>query len=276
MDAATQACMTCHNGGTLLAPAAPNVMAEMAKTSHPLPAGVNFHDAAETPVLNNNRHATCVDCHSPHGSNQVLTFPAPPTIRPSQANVTGISALDGTTVLTPAINQYENCLRCHGTSIGKQRLLIYGYAPARLVSAPDPLNVIAEFSATATSSHPVTHSSTSPLPQPSLLTNMLNQNGTAGRLMGVQLLCTDCHNSDDNREFGGTGPNGPHGSVNSHILEHNYQFSQTVAPGGLVTNLFPNPDLTLNGPYGMCAKCHNLDQCGQQCQLPAAQQPHFE
>jgi hypothetical protein len=96
------------------------------------------------------------------------------------------------------------------------------------------------------------------LPQPSLLTNMLNQNGTAGRLMGIQIFCTDCHNSDDNREFGGSGPNGPHGSVNSHILEHNYQFSQTSSPGGVVTNLFPNPDLSLNGPYGMCAKCHNL------------------
>jgi predicted CXXCH cytochrome family protein len=258
VDPATQDCMTCHNGGTLVQPAAPNVMAEMAKISHPAPAGTNFHDAGETGVLNNNRHASCVDCHSAHGSNQVITFPAPPAIRPSQANVTGISVSDGTTVLLPAVNQYENCLRCHGTSIGKQRLLIYGYAPARIVSAPDSLNVIPEFSATATSSHPVTHVRMSPLPQPSLLTNMLNQNGTASRLMGVQILCSDCHNSDDNREFGGTGPNGPHGSVNSHILEHNYQFSQAATPGGLVTNTFPNPDLSLNGPYGMCAKCHNL------------------
>jgi hypothetical protein len=87
---------------------------------------------------------------------------------------------------------------------------------------------------------------------------MLNQNGTTSRLMGTQIFCTDCHNSDDNREFGGAGPNGPHGSLNSHILEHNYQFSQAAAPGGLVTNTFPNPDLSLNGPYGMCAKCHNL------------------
>jgi nitrate/TMAO reductase-like tetraheme cytochrome c subunit len=257
-DPATQDCLTCHNGGTLVSPAAPNVMAEMAKTSHPLPAGTNFHDEAETAVLNNNRHATCVDCHSPHAANQVTTFPAPPLIRASQANVTGISALDGTTVLLPAINQYESCLRCHGTSVGKQRLLVYGYAPIRLVSAPDPLNVIPELAATASSSHPVTHTSTSSLPQPSLLTNMLNQNGTAGRLMGVQIFCTDCHNSDDNREFGGSGPNGPHGSINSHILEHNYQFSQASTPGGLVTNTFPNPDLSLNGPYGMCAKCHSL------------------
>ncbi len=77
--------MTCHNGGTLLSPAAPNVMAEIAKVGHPLPAGNNFHDAAEKAVLNNNRHATCVDCHSAHGSNQVITFPTPPAIRPSQA-----------------------------------------------------------------------------------------------------------------------------------------------------------------------------------------------
>jgi len=258
VDPATQDCMTCHSGGTLLSPAAPNVMAEMAKVSHPAPAGTNFHDAAETAVLNNNRHATCVDCHSAHGSNQVVAFAASPTIRPSQANVGGISAADGTTALLPAVNQYETCLRCHGTSVGKQRQLIYGYAPARIVSAPDPLNIIPAFSATATSSHPVTHVRMSPLPQPSLLTNMLNQNGTASRLMGVQIFCTDCHNSDDNREFGGTGPNGPHGSVNSHLLEHNYQFSQAASPGGLVTNTFPNPDPSLNGPYGMCAKCHNL------------------
>src|SRR5579863_6086032 len=37
-DNATQDCMTCHSGGMLLAPAAPNVMAEIAKISHPLPA----------------------------------------------------------------------------------------------------------------------------------------------------------------------------------------------------------------------------------------------
>jgi hypothetical protein len=76
--------------------------------------------------------------------------------------------------------------------------------------------------------------------------------------MGIRIFCSDCHNSDDNREFGGLGPNGPHGSVNSHILEHNDQFSQAAVPGGQVTNLFPNPDPSLNGPYGMCAKCHNL------------------
>ena len=38
-DFATQDCMTCHNGGTYLSPAAPNIMAEISKTGHPLPVG---------------------------------------------------------------------------------------------------------------------------------------------------------------------------------------------------------------------------------------------
>jgi predicted CXXCH cytochrome family protein len=258
-DSVTQDCITCHNGGTYLSPVPMNIMAEVAKTGHPLPSGNNFHDAAEAALLNNNRHATCVDCHNPHASNQTLQFTAAPPLRPAQTGVTGISALDSVTVLTPAINQYENCLRCHGTSTGKKRLIIYGYSPMRVVSAPDSLNVIPEFASTAMSSHPVTHDRTSPLTQPSLLLNQLNQNGTASpRIMGTRIYCTDCHNSDDNREFGGTGPNGPHGSVNSHILERNYQFSQAAVPGGVVTNLFPNPDLTFTGPYAMCGKCHDL------------------
>jgi len=263
-DPVTQNCMTCHNGGIYLSPAPLNVMAEVAKTaSHPLPSGTNFHDAAEAVLLNHNRHATCVDCHDAHAANQTIQFNPPPALRPSQNGVSGISAVDGVTVLTPAVDQYQNCLRCHGTSTGKKRQLLYGYAPARLVTAPDTLNVIPQFAATATSSHPVTHSRSSPLPQPSLLSNMLNLNGTmSARTMGpgTFIFCTDCHNSDDNREFGGMGPNGPHGSVNSHILERNYQFNQAAVPGAMVTNLYPNPELTMTGPYAMCAKCHDLTQ----------------
>jgi predicted CXXCH cytochrome family protein len=258
-DPATQPCITCHGNGGYVSPAAPNIMSEFAKTSHPLPSGSNVHDAAEPTLLANNRHATCADCHNPHASKQMTTYSVPPAIRPAQNMVTGISAADGITVLTPAVNQYENCLRCHGTGPGKHRLLVYGYAPFRAVTAPDQLNVIPEFAATATSSHPVTHDSSSPLPQPSLLPSMLNENGTVyGRIMGVRVFCTDCHNSDDNREFGGTGPNGPHGSNWTHILERRYEFNQAPGPGQMITNLYPNPDLSVTGPYAMCAKCHDL------------------
>lgn len=72
--------------------------------------------------------------------------------------------------------------------------------------------------------------------------------------------CLECHNSDDNREFGGMGANGPHGSKFYHILERRYEFSQAPAPGQPITNLFPNPDLSIAGPYALCGKCHDLNQ----------------
>ena len=258
-----QDCIACHNGGTNISPMPnyANVFLEYAtpKVGHPFPASTNPHDASENALLNNNRHSTCVDCHSAHGSQAVGVFPPAPLMRLSQKNVAGLSAADGTSVLAPAVNQYENCLRCHGTSSGKQIQPIYGYFPVRAVSAGDPLNLIPQFAVAATSSHPVVHTRSSPLAQPSLLANMLNLDGiTAGRPMGNQILCTDCHNSDDNREFGGTGANGPHGSRFTHILERRYEFSQAVVPGQAITNLFPNPDLSVAGPYALCGKCHDL------------------
>jgi predicted CXXCH cytochrome family protein len=261
IDTSTQNCMTCHNGGSNIVPAIPNIYAEFAKVSHPYPSGINLHDAGEAPLLNNNRHATCVDCHSPHAAAQVTSFAStlPPTIRPSQAGALGISGTDGVTVVNPAINQYENCLRCHGTSTGKQTQAVFGYLPTRAVTASDGLNLIPQMSNTAVSSHPVLHDRSSGLPQPSLQTYMWNLDGqTQGRAMGVRIYCTDCHNSDDNREFGGTGPSGPHGSKWTHLLERRYEFSQAPGPGQRITNLFPNPDLSVNGPYALCGKCHNL------------------
>ena len=252
-------CMACHSGGSNISPAAPDIFAEFAKVGHPFPKGTKTHDPSEPLVLNNNRHATCVDCHNPHASGKVGTFGPPPSLRPSQAGVAGVSASDGQTALTPAVNQFENCLRCHGTSAGKTENAVFGYSPARAVSSGDPLNVIPQFSISAGSSHPVTHDRSSPLPQPSLLSNMLNLDGaTPGRLMGRRIFCTDCHNSDDNREFGGNGPSGPHGSRWTHILERRYESSQAPGPGRTVTNLDPNPDLSVNGPYALCGKCHNL------------------
>ena len=261
LDAYTQNCITCHNGNSNITPTVANVYAEFSKISyHPYPSGNNTHDTAEGILLNNNRHATCADCHNPHGAQQVTTFTPPPLLRPSQNAVNGISAADGITPLVPAVNQYENCLRCHGTSTGKPTKSKLGYLPVRYVSNPaDPGDVLSEFAATTSSSHPVTHTSSSTYPQPSLLPNMSQLNGTSqGRLMGLQIFCTDCHNSDDNREFGGTGPSGPHGSKWPHLLERRYEFSQAPGPGQRITNLYPNPDLTVNGPYAMCGKCHDL------------------
>ena len=259
-----QACINCHNGGSNISPPAPNIFSEMAspKTGHLFAAsGNNVHDAHESEVLNHNRHATCADCHNSHAANQVgISFPTPPVVRASQKGVVGISASDGQSVVSPANNQYENCLRCHGASTGKGvNPTLFGYLPNWVVSAPDPLNVIPQFSASSTSSHPVTHDRSSPFPQPSLRFNMLNLDGTRqARSMGIRILCTDCHNSDDNREFGGTGPNGPHGSKYTHILERRYDMSQAPVPGQSITNLNLPPNLSTTGNYALCAKCHDL------------------
>ena len=263
-----QACLICHNGSANISPAISNVLAEMVapKYGHAFSVGNTPHRASEAALLNQNLHVTCVDCHNPHSANRVSTYPAAPTIRLSQNMVMGISATDGITVVTPSVNQYENCLRCHGTSTGKKTAVNFGYLPMRVVTASDPLNVIPEFSSFATSSHPVFHDRSSVFPQPSLRSNLLNLDGrTMGRTMGARVLCTDCHNSDDNREFGGNGPNGPHGSIFPHIMERRYEMSQSPFPGKLVTNLFPNPTLSaeggaIGGPYALCAKCHDLSQ----------------
>ena len=84
----------------------------------------------EAPLLNNNRHSTCADCHNSHGAQQVTSFNIPPLVRVSQTGAVGIS-MDGQTIVNPAVNQYENCLRCHGYSSGKQINPIYGYLPLR-------------------------------------------------------------------------------------------------------------------------------------------------
>jgi predicted CXXCH cytochrome family protein len=276
MDAATQACFACHSGGTNLQQAPPSVYAEFSKIGHPFPSQGNSHDPTEPAVLVNNRHSTCADCHNSHAAMQVGVFGPAPQLRPSQTGVVGVSATDGTTAIVPAVNQYESCLRCHGTSPGKQTLSVYGYAPLREVSAADPLNVIPQFAATSTSSHPVLHDMSSAWPQPSLLPYLTKFDNTPNSLrplgsgQGMRIFCSDCHNSDDGRESGGTGPNGPHGSVYQHILERRYEFS-TVAPGtnfplngpgSPIQNTFINPSLvggnTNPGPYALCAKCHDL------------------
>jgi predicted CXXCH cytochrome family protein len=263
-----QTCLICHDGSSNISPPIPNILAEMTqpKYGHAFSMGKNPHRPDEPVLLNQGLHVTCVDCHNPHASQRVTTFRPGPGVRPSQAEVAGISATDGKTVVSPAEYEYQICLRCHGSSTGKRASINFGYLPRRVVSAPDPLDVIPEFDSLAASSHPVFHDRSSMLPQPSLRPYMLDLDGQApGRIMGNRILCTDCHNSDDNREFGGNGPNGPHGSIFPHILERRYEFSKAPAPGKLVMNLFPNPSLSAaggagGGPYALCAKCHDLNR----------------
>lgn len=262
VDASTQTCLNCHNGGSTISPPIGNIYQEFTKKGHPFPTGTNTHLMNEAALLNRNRHTTCVDCHNPHASQKTSSFLVT-TIRPSQEGTDGISGVDGVTVVSPAVNQYEVCFRCHAASSGKQRLAIYGYSPTRMDTTGDPFNLVPQLNNNSVSSHPVAHVRQSKFPQPSLLKFMWNLDGhTQGRIMGSRILCTDCHNSDDNREFGGSGPNGPHGSQYDHILERRYEYSQVASaagPGTTIQSLLPVVvDPGANGPYSLCAKCHDL------------------
>jgi predicted CXXCH cytochrome family protein len=274
VDATSQSCMSCHAGGDKLVVPILNVFSEFLsadKKGHPFANADNQHSANEAVVLDQNRHATCADCHDAHASKQTTDFNSvlPPSLRPSQNGVSGVAA-DGTKLTGTALNQYENCLRCHGSSSGKQALqTTYGYLPARALFGGDALNLILQFGTTAASSHPVMRDATKQS-QPSLLGSMWDILGrTPMRPIGSRIYCTDCHNNDNAREFGGTGPNGPHGSKNSHILERPYIASQVNVgtwpvggPGTPITNLnYPVPPLDpgSGGAYALCAKCHDLN-----------------
>ena len=73
-----QDCVACHNGGTNLSPAIPNVFAEFAKIGHPFTTGNSTHDAAENVLLNQNRHSTCADCHNGHAARESTPSRPPP------------------------------------------------------------------------------------------------------------------------------------------------------------------------------------------------------
>ena len=273
IDLTSQSCVGCHNGSNTLLEPILNVVDVMAVKGHPYANDANKHSPAEDVVPNQNRHATCADCHNAHAAQQTVAFNDAPGLRPSQNGVLGVAA-DGSKLTGPAANQYENCLRCHGNSTGKQALTnVYGYLPVRAAFGGDQLNLINQFGPSAISTHPVMRDAAK-INQPSLLSNMWDLSGvTKTRVIGSRILCTDCHNSDNNREFGGNGPNGPHGSNNDHILERQYLISQvtpgtypTGGPGSPITNLVQNlqpGDSRLqpngNGPFAMCAKCHDLN-----------------
>jgi hypothetical protein len=263
VDETSQACFTCHDGSDNLIPPIPSVAAAFnGQQGHPFADAGNQHNMNEPAVLNRNRHATCADCHNSHAAQPTASFPGTPDLRPSQIGVAGMTP-DGV-ALTAATYQYENCLRCHGASQNKQSLPAYGYMPARALFSGDTLDVSLQFARGATSSHPVINDARN-LARPSLLKAMWNiGSAIQGRPMGPRILCTDCHNNDNAREFGGTAPNGPHGSKNDHILERQYVMSQIrpgALPGTLIINLNPKPILDSGpaSPYALCAKCHNLD-----------------
>lgn len=211
-------CLSCHDGRV----ARKNILAELDKRSaHDPRRYLATHDAAESSFVSK-AHVECADCHNPHAVS-------PPA--PDSRSI----ALGATMVQTPGVTsggapievaryEYEVCYRCHAdTAVPVRRAIVRQSFSA---------NVRLEFSSLNPSFHPVEISS-SARDSVSLV---------PGLSRGAMIRCTDCHNNDSGPSAGGSGPDGPHGSIYGFLLERNYNVSDDTVESAF--------------EYALCYKCH--------------------
>ena len=164
------------------------------------------------------RHVECEDCHNVHesiqgthdGSSQLVSntlkgaigveptsWPARPTPT-DNANV--FAAPTGYSVLRPAQNEYQICLKCHSN---------YTTLPT---GSP---NIAEEINPNYPSTHGITIANQNPYCNS---TTMYEPWGSSG-----SNYCSDCHRSDNSAD-----PEGPHGSNAEHLLVASIVSSSTV------------------------------------------------
>lgn len=213
-----QTCYVCHDGQT----ASKNVAADFQKFSvHPIMLGSGMRDPTADPVNPPVRQVTCTDCHDPHAAT--TTPGITPNASGALTGVTGVSAAGA--VVQPIQFEYELCFRCHGDSVARGPATV----PRQFVQTDTRL----QFFTANQSFHPVEARGKNPN-VPSLISPWLTSSIIA---------CTDCHNSDSSPNAGGSGANGPHGSMFAPILEKNLN---------LVDFQPETPQA-----YDLCYKCHS-------------------
>ncbi len=216
-------CLNCHSGAV----ASFNIAADIRKRSgHDPRWRTGVHDAAETPFTMR-RHVECVDCHNPHAAQAnrvgVVRGTLGQTVKGPNLHVSGVTISGRETERADYL--YEICLKCHGDSALRPRL-----GTSRQVSQT---NVRFEFQTSNPSFHPVAGPRRNS-EVPSLL-SPLNA--------GSVITCTDCHNSDNARSAGGSGANGPHGSLNDGLLVRNLDTADFTSESA--------------DSYALCYGCHD-------------------
>jgi predicted CXXCH cytochrome family protein len=219
-EAPEQNCLICHNGSV----ATKNVASDFQKASiHPITVNNQNYNPTEDPVNPPVRHVTCTDCHDPHLMNSLSATAT--TVSGMLAGVKGVSAAGG--VIQPVQHEYELCFRCHADSIAR--------GPATVTRQFIQTNTRLQFSTANQSFHPLETPGRNDN-VPSLIAPWLTKS---------QVACTDCHNSDQSPNAGGSGANGPHGSIYAPLLERNF------------TTLDFQPESPQ--AYALCYKCHSRD-----------------
>ncbi len=207
-------CLVCHNGHV----AQKDVQAEFNKFSrHPITTTSGIHDPAEAAVIDS-RHVECADCHNPHAAQSGAVSVMGTLTGVRGVNIAGVE-------VNPVNYEYEVCFRCHADSFNKPT--------ASTTRMHDQTNVRLEFDTANPSYHPVAGPGRNP-----------NVGSLIPPLTSSSVIkCTDCHNNNAGANAGGVGPNGPHGSNYSPLLERQYV---TMDP-----NTYSRSD------YALCFKCHS-------------------
>ncbi len=218
-------CLNCHDGGISTF----NIAADISKRSaHRGDLVVGRHDPAEDPFTMR-RHAECVDCHNPHAvkANPIGRVRGTtglvvrgPTLGVSGVSITGRQVDD-------ARFGYEICFKCHGDGVGRPRL-----DATRQVSQT---NTRLQFQTSNPSFHPVAG--------PRRNNDVVSL--IAPLRVGSVISCTDCHNSDNARAAGGSGANGPHGSLFEPLLVRNYETGDPATESAQA--------------YALCYECHSRE-----------------
>lgn len=214
-------CTACHDGSV-----AGNILGVLGLPyNHRGTFILDRHSPAENPRTMP-AHVTCVDCHNPHAVQRGLR--SDNLLRPRigtgpLAGAPGVSAQGR--LVRHAQFEYEVCLRCHGDNPVQVRDTI-----ARVVPS---MNLRREITFGAASSHPFVRSARNLTDVPSL----------SPAFSGKQISCSDCHNSNQAKAFGGAGPNGPHGSIYKFLVALEYDTGYSVPESAQA--------------YALCYRCHS-------------------
>lgn len=207
-------CLVCHSGNV----AGADVASDIAKTyNHPVGSYSGLHDPGESalldPVNGTVRHVECTDCHDAHTVN-------------SGSPLAGIEGVDVTGSWPVTVSrESELCYRCHGDSSDRPAPSV----PRVVVQS----NIRLKFQTGNISFHPVEGPRNNP-DVPSLLSPWTGSS---------TMTCGDCHASDTAASAGGSGPEGPHGSIYPHILKKSYLMGEN---GGYT-----------RADYELCWQCHD-------------------
>ena len=216
-------CLNCHNGSV----AGFNIAAEIGKRSaHTGRFRTGVHDPAETPFTMR-RHVECVDCHNPHAASPnpvgIVRGTLGQTVKGPNLHVSGITTTGRETKDARFLN--EICYKCHADGARRPRL-----TTSRQISQT---NTRLEFQTANPSFHPVS--------------GPRRNNDVVSLIsplrVGSVITCTDCHNSDNARAFGGSGANGPHGSIFEPLLVRNYETTDFAVESA--------------NAYALCYGCHS-------------------